>query len=49
MNDDGVRTQPGADKAPDVHDLSAVSVHVGGRGVEGDASGWRSGGQHIII
>ena len=46
---DGVPTQPGADKAPDVHDLSADSAHVGGGGVEGDAGGWGSGGQHLII
>ena len=49
MKDDGVPTQPGADKAPDVHELSADSAHVGGSGVEGDAGGCRNGSQHIII
>ena len=39
----------GADKAPDVHEQSANSVHVGSGGEEGDAGGLRNGGQHIII
>ena len=45
----GVPTQSVADNAPDVHERSADSVHVGGGEEGGDSGGWRNGGQHIII
>ena len=45
----GVPTKSVADHAPDVHERSADSVHVGGGEEGGDAGGLRSGGQHIII
>jgi hypothetical protein len=40
---------PVIDHAPDVHERSADSVHVGGGEEGGDAGCLRKGGQHIII